>query len=293
MAGTNVNPDAEVFLKKIEEAENEANQYAAFITKLKTSLSRTKKALASKPAVASQVAALVSELDQLKPDPAPPSITALSRSLDDELKKLHGRFRDSFPADLRNACRAAQLPFTALTDGFGVGPFYVTVNVAKESAAFQFAKIDMEIDVPMNAAAIVEQATLLKASLLDDPVDLSRFASDLNEAIRVALARQGKIPKSDWRAELPSIYRELAFIRQSQTKRRKSSQADYSQCRFVVEIKQFIQSDDNMRADEQYQLETAVLENTKNPKKSVYIPRDLSRAFGEGTYYQAILLRHV
>lgn len=49
MAGTNVNPDAEVFLKKIEEAENEANQYAAFITKLKTSLSRTKKRWQASP----------------------------------------------------------------------------------------------------------------------------------------------------------------------------------------------------------------------------------------------------
>jgi hypothetical protein len=291
MAVNNVNPDAEIFLKKIEEAENQANQYAAFIKKLKARLSRTKKALASKPAVASQVSALVSDLEQLKPDPSAPSMAALSRSLDDELKKLQERLRDSFPSDLRNACEAAELPFTALPDGFGVGPFFVTVNVAKESAAFQFAKTDMGIDVPMNVTAIVEQAKLLKASLLDEPVDLSKFVPDLNEAMRVVLARQGKIPKTEWRAELPLVFREMAFIRQSQTKRRKSSKPEYSPCRFVVELKHFLQSTDNMRADEQYRPETAVLENTKNPKKSVFIPRDMSRAFGEGTYYQAILLR--
>ncbi len=293
MAGTNANPDAEVFLKRIEEAENQVNQYAAFIKKLKARLSRTKKALASKPAVAAQVSALISDLEAFKAVPAAPSVAALSHSLAGELNKLQRRFQDSFPGDLRKACEAAKMPFAALSDGFGIGSFYVTVNAAKETAAFRFAKIDMGIDVRMNASAIVDQAASLKASLLDPPVDLRRFASELNEAMRVALARQGKVSKTEWRVELPLVLREMTFIRQSQTKRRKSSQTEYSPCRFVVELKQFIQSSDNMRADEQYQLETAVLENTKNPRKSMFIPRDISRAFGEGTYFQAILLRHV
>lgn len=293
MAVTNANPDSEVFLRKIEEAENQAKQYAAFIQKFKNRLSRTKKALASKPAVASPISALISDLDKLAPAPVPPSVAELSRSLEDELKKLQGRLRDSFPADLRNACDAARLAFSALADGFGVGPFCVTVNVAKETAAFQFAKIDMGIEAPISVSAIVNQAGLLKSALLDEPIDLRKFASDLNEAMRVALARQGNLPKTDWRVDLPVAFREIAYIRQNQIKRRQSSQADYSLCRFVVELKQFIQSDDNMRADEQYRLETAVLENTKNPKKSIFIPQDVSRASGEGTYFQAIVLRHV
>lgn len=293
MAGTKVNPDAEIFLKTIEEAEAHANLYAAFIKKLKARLTKTKKALASKPAVSSQVAALVSDLEQFKANPEAPSVTSLSRLLEEELKKLTGRFRDSFPADLRKACESAQLPFKAQTDGFGVGPFFVIVNIAKETAGFHFAKIDMGIDVPMNVTAIVDQAKVLKSFLLDEPVDFGKFASSLNEAMRVALARQGQIPKAEWRVELPLVFRELVFIRQSQVKRRQSSHAEYSLCRFVIELKQFIQSNENMRADEQYRLETAVLENTKNPKKSVFFPRDLSCSYGEGTYYQTILLRHV
>jgi len=293
MAGSNVNPDAEVFLKKIEEAENQANQYAAFLKEIKSRLSRTKKALVSKPAVASPVSTLTADLEALKPDPPAPSISALSRSLDDELKKLQRRSQESFLADLRKACEAAQLSFTKLAEGFNVGPFYVSINAAKETASFQFAKIDIGLDVPKNVSAIVDQAASLKVALIDEPVDLGKFSSDLNEAMRVALARQGTDPKTEWRVDLPSVFRELAFIRYSQSKGRKSSLSDYSPCRFVVEIKQFIQSDDNMRADEQYRLETAVLENTKNPKKSIFIPRDISRSFGEGTYYQAILLRPV
>lgn len=292
MAGTNVNPDAEAFLKTIEEAENQANEHAAFVKKLKARLTRTKKALLTKP-VAAQASALISDLEAFKSAPSTPSVEKLRHSLEDELKKLQRRFQDSFPDDLRKACEAAGLSFTALPDGFGVGSFYVALNRAKETAAFQFAKIDIDANVLLNASAIVEQAISLKKSLLGEPVDLAKFATDLNEAMRVALARQGTVPKTEWRVELPLVFRELTFIRMSQTKRRKSTQPGYSPCRFVVELKEFIQSTDNMRADEQYRLETAVLENTKNPKKSIFIPRDISRSFGEGTYYQAILLRHI
>lgn len=292
MAVTNVNSDAEVFLKRIEETENQLNEYSAFVKKLKARLTRTKKALPTKP-VAAQVSALISDLETFKSAPSTPSVDSLRHSLEDELKKLHRRFQDSFPGNLRKACEASRLSFAALPDGFGVGTFYVSINSAKETAAFQFAKIDMDTTVPMNATAIVAQATSLKKSLLDEPVDLGRFANDLNEAMRVALARQGKVLKTEGRVELPLIFRELTFIRMSQTKRRKSAQPGYSLCRFVIELKEFIQSTVNMRADEQYRLETAVLENTKNPKKSVFIPRDISRSFGEGTYYQTILLRPV
>lgn len=291
MAGQNINPDAAAFLKRIEEVENQANEQAAFLKKLKARLTRTKKALATKP-VAAQASVLIADLAAFRSFPPAPSVERLQHSLQDELAELQRRIKDSFPGDLRKACEAAGFSFTALPDGFGVGAFFVTVNSAKETAAFQFAKIDMGAAVPLNTTAIVEQAASLKKSLLDEPIDPARFATDLNEAMRVALARQGKVPSTEWRVELPAVFRELTFIRMEQSKRRKPSQAEYSPCRFVIELKEFIQSTGNMRADEQYRLETAVLENTKNSKKSMFIPRDVSRSFGEGTYYQAILLRH-
>ena len=277
MAASVTNPDAEVFLNAIAELESQANDYAAFIKKLKSRLSRATKALKSKPAVASQVSALISDLEALKSAPEAPSVTRSSRVLEDELKKLQGRLQELFPVDLRKSCEAAHLAFKSLPDGFAVGPFYVTTEAAKETAAYQFAKIKTGIEVPLNVSAIVDQAAALKASLIDDPVDLEKFSIDLNEAMRVALARQGKAPKSEWRVELPLVLNELKIIRQPQTKRRKSPQAEYSPCRFVVELKEFMQSVDNMRAEQPYRLETAVLENTKNPKKSIFIPRDISR----------------
>jgi hypothetical protein len=84
----------------------------------------------------------------------------------------------------------------------------------------------------------------------------------------------------------------MAFIRQGvgSTSRKKAGSGDYSLSRFVIELKQFLQSDQNLHADPPFRLEPAVIENTKNPKKSVFIPREVPCGFGEGSYYQAVLI---
>jgi len=98
---------------------------------------------------------------------------------------------------------------------------------------------------------------------------------------------------TELRVELPVVFREMGFIRQSvsSSSRKTSAGAEYSLSRFVIELKQFMQSDQNLHSDQQFRMEAAVIENTKNPKKSVFIPRDVSCGFGEGSYYQAILLQ--
>ena len=48
----------------------------------------------------------------------------------------------------------------------------------------------MGTDVPLTAKSIIEQATILKAALIDLPVDLAKFGDDLYEAMRVTAARQ-------------------------------------------------------------------------------------------------------
>ena len=60
--------------------------------------------------------------------------------------------------------------------------------------------------------------------------------------------------------------------------------------RFVVEIKTLVQSNENLAAARRFRLEPAVIENTKNPNKSVFFPNDLSQGFGEGMYFQALIM---
>jgi hypothetical protein len=286
------NPDAKPFIERIEATEHQVAEYGGFLKKLKLRLSRTKKALASKPAMTSQVAALVNDLNAMRVEPGRPAVPQLIDSLEGQLRTLHRRFQDDFPSELRNGCESANLNFKPLADGFGVGPFLIAIDAQKQICLFQYAKVTVQKDVALNVSAIVAAATGLKASLVDPPVDLAQFRSELHEAMRVAVARrEARQPVTELRVELPVVFREMGFIRQGAggAARKKTRDAEYSLSRFVIELKQFIQSDQNLHSDQQFRLEPAVIENTKNPKKSVFIPRDVSCGFGEGTYYQAIL----
>ena len=291
MTGTQASPDAAVFLDRIAEVEHSVTAYAAYLKKLKSRLSRARKQLTSRPDIAAQMERLLSDLNALKPDPTPPVISELTDSVQGELKKLRHRLHESFPTSLHDACEAAGLDFSVVSDGFAVGPFFVSVNRQKESASFHYAKMELDKGIPLSTPAIVEQAHAWKQALLDTPVDVVSFGDELDEAMRVAVARQKKPSKGDLRVDLPAVFNEMVITRGVARTRGKGAKSDYSRARFVVELKQFIQSTQNLEAERQFHLETAVLENTKNPKKSVFLPRDLECGYGEGTYFQAILLR--
>src|SRR5205085_1758480 len=119
--------------------------------------------------------------------------------------------------------------------------------------------------------------------------NLSALAAQIEEAILVAVARQKKpASRSEMRVELPTLFREMGFIRNGPSSVGRPAEA-YSLPRFVVELKSLIQSETNSKSSRRLRLETAVLENTKDARKSVFIPHDLSVGYGEGTYYQAVV----
>ena len=64
----------------------------------------------------------------------------------------------------------------------------------------------------------------------------------------------------------------------------------YPVARFVVELKSLVSSEFNLGRSRRFKLETAVIENTRNPKKSIFIPNQLDHGYGEGTFFQAIVL---
>ena len=101
---------------------------------------------------------------------------------------------------------------------------------------------------------------------------------------------EGRLPEGRIRSDLPSVYNEMALIRPA-VKRTGSAKTDsgYPIPRFVVELVSLIGSELNERLP-RFRLETAVLENTRNTKKAIFIPNDLKMGHGEGTYYQAIIL---
>lgn len=287
-------PEVRPFLETIEKLQDQLTDTCSFLTKLKARLDKTKKAIKAKPSITAQIRLLIADLQAAKTAAEPPSASQMTESFDGLLRTFQRKLQEGFPANLRQACEDARLDFKAMTDGFVVGPFFVIADVTKETASIQYAKVAVIQDLPLSVQSIVTQAADLKASLIDTPVDLSRFRKDIYEAIRVAVARrEARTPVAELRVDLPASFREMCFIRNAigSSSAKKPSADEYSLARFIIELKQFMQSDDNLQSPQQCRLEPAVIENTKNPKKSIFVPRDIACGFGEGTYYQAIIMQ--
>ncbi len=287
-------PEAKPFLERIEAIQRQLTDTCGYLAKLKARFDKTKKALKAKPSITAQISLLMTDLQAAKSAPEAPSASQMIDALDGLLRAFQRKLQDGFPSNLRQACEGARLEFKAMADGFGVGPFVVVTDVAKETAGFQYAKVNVIQNVPLNVQSIVTQAAALKATLIDAPVDLPRFRKEIHEAIRVSVARrEARTPIAELRVELPASFREMCFIRNTigGPSSKKAGAEEYSLPRFIIELKQFIQSDDNLKSSQQCRLEPAVIENTKNPKKSIFVPRDVACGFGEGTYYQAIIMQ--
>lgn len=287
-------PEVRPFLEAIEKSQSQIADTFGYLSKIKARLDKTKKALKARPSITAQIQVLITDLQAAKSPAELPSALQIAESLDVLLRAFQRKLQDGFPSDLRQACESARLDFKAMTDSFGVGPFVVITDVAKETAVIQYAKVAVVQDVPLDVQTIVSQAAALKESLIDTPVDLSRFRKDIHEAIRVAVARrETRTPVAELRVELPASFREMCFIRNTigSNSAKRGVVDEYSLARFIIELKQFIQSDDNLKSSQQCRLEPAVIENTKNPKKSIFVPRDVTCGFGEGTYYQALVMQ--
>lgn len=264
--------------------EKEVVSFSIHIKKVGARVAKSRKALASRPSSV-ELEKLVTDLRTLAKGQSPPNVTELVDALDKQLPVLRNGLADSFIESLRQMAAKEQLYFHSAGDEFAVGPFLLSVNLAKERASLAYAKVEVA-QLPLVPAECLRLVKQLKAEIIDQPVDLAVIRGQLQEALRVIAARKGKSLAGALRGELPHIFREVGFMRQSDSAR--GSQA-LSLSRFVVELGRLIQSDANIDSEKRLRLETAVLDNTKNSLKSIFIPKDLSQGFGEGTYYQALI----
>ncbi len=221
-----------------------------------------------------------------------PAADDLPRAVAEEIVALEGSQERNFLHELRAAAETAGLPIRQLGEERTLGPFVLRLQPAREKAGLNFAKLPVGGDLPIEAGAIVKRAEELIRTLLTPPKEseLPAIATELEEAIRVACARQkaGSLV-GELRAELPAVYRELTWMRGAARTSRGKDEA-FPLARFVVELKSFVSSEFNLGRSRRIKLETAVIENTRNAKKSVFIPNQLEQGYGEGTYFQAIVL---
>jgi hypothetical protein len=286
MEGNSTNQGVSRVAHELQVIEEHLSGHLAAMRKIKDRLTRARRNIAKGKAV-SELTRLVADFRAMSLPAAPPDPQQLAAGLAPHVRSLAEAYGNSLRRELQRQCEEANVPLRQLADGFGVGPFALTIDVARESASLQYAKVLVVNDLPLNAVGIVKAVQELADPLLQVP-DPALLANRFEEAIRVALVRQKKsLARGAMRVGLPAIFREMAFIC---SKSGAPPANDYPLPRFIVELKTLVQSDQNIQGDRRFRLETAVLENSKDPRKSVFVPNDVSVGYGEGTYFQAIVL---
>jgi len=276
----------------IEAAEKALGERAKHLQKLEKRLAAARRDLTKNKRPIAILNTLIDELRNLPAEPPEPNLRHLVDVLSQYQDSFSGGFQREFFAALRTKAENSSLAFRMGGDQLTIGPFKLAIDTEKGSACLEYAKVEAARDLPLDAQEILTKAKDLEGTLLAPPTDLGALAAQLEEAIRVILARHKRSLVSDeLRAELPAVYRELLFMRQGWSNLvSKRKLTDYSLTHFVVEIKTLLQSEQNLSASRRFRLEPAVIENTRNVNKAIFIPNDLSQGFGEGMYFQAIVL---
>jgi hypothetical protein len=274
----------------IERAERVLRERGALLNKAAGSIGSGKKSLGSNPL--SALRAIIADIRKCPPELCGPDWNVIFEGLTRHESELEGRFQKDFPIALRTAAEEARLSFRGSGGQITVGPFGVHVDYDKCTATLEYAKLEVAKDIPLDPSKLVTEVAMLGDAILAPLSDPKNFALQLEESVRVVVARQRKsIATDELRAELPLVYREMLYLRQawnSPTARRKF--VEYPLARFVVEIKSLLQSEQNFESARRFRLEPAVIENTKNLNKAFYFPKDLADGYGEGMYFQAIVL---
>lgn len=283
-SASNVEPGGAV-LQKLVEFDKSLSLLFSQTKKLHERIGRSVKSM-KKGVSPKELEKLIEELSGLTLTAPLPQVAALADSLRPELPKVKKSFAGSFERELKTLCEQSSIALRQHGDGLVIGPCIVTVDAVRERAEVNYAKYTFA-RLPMHAATVLESIDEFKKSTLDRPVDLKKTKATVDEAVRVSLARKSKPAKGSLRIELPALYREMKFIRDSGAGSKGAE--DFSLPRFVIEIARLLKSDENLNAASSYSLETAVIENANNQQKSIFIPRDPLVGHGDGMFYQAIV----
>ena len=212
----------------------------------------------------------------------------LKKALDDWAQAYERSFLD----ELKEEAKKIDVPFGIAAGTYFLGPFEVVLQFREETCVLKYAKQPVAPAITLDAAQLVAASVELSDLLIKPPVEIEKLAKDFEEAIRVSLIRNKKATEGrELHCPLPELHREMTLLRQDRSRVATSTSfREYPLARFVVELKMLVQAESNLTAAKRFRLETAVIENTGNPKKSVFLPTDVLRGFGEGTYFQAAIL---
>lgn len=279
-------------MREIEQAEQAIGDRISSLQKVRDRLGRARKQIESGKQVVLALESLADDLRQLPPEPPLPNLRELADHASEVARKYCEHGEREFLQAIKGIADAAGMSFGRAGDAITAGSFRIELDWKRGFASAHFAKLEVEKALPLVPKELVSRIEELSKLLLAPPPanSLAGLAKEFEEAIRVCVTRRNGSTVGELRAELPAVYRELRFIRQDDERSGGRRPDYYPIARFIVELKTLVQSELNASRQRRFRLETAVIENTKNPKKSVFIPNDLSKGYSEGTYFQAIIL---
>lgn len=287
-------PDCSV-AEMLKAEEEQLELQLRSLKKVKTAFESGRKKMEKQPSSRKTLEKVIGDLQKLPTDAtesATKAVSAVLPNLQTRLQNLSTDLERDLRKSLQHEAQQTGLDFGVAAGTMFLGPFALSLDLARESASLMYATVPVVQRLPLDAACITATCQQQTELLLAAPGDLARVASDLEQAMRVAVVRTGKNPGgAELRAELPAVYREMIYLQQSATRPlTKASVCEYPLPRFVVELKTLIQSDANLSSKRRFRLETAVIDSTRNSKKSVFVPNDIHKGYGEGMYYQALVL---
>lgn len=293
MTTTGSQSRVEELVEEVKEAEQRLAAAAKVVDRFRKSLRKSRDQLTKTPWPFKAVRLLQSALKDPSEVPFDAGLTRISDCAGSVMDQLQRAFVQNFRKELSAEAAKVAVAFGAIGDELTIGPFSLVLDREGDRATLGYAKSPVCTHLPLDAAKIVAVAKDLSPELLEVPKDMGRLREEFEEAILVVLVREKKSTRlAELRASLPAVFRELTFLRQfGKQSAAQGSRREYTLARFAVEVASLVRSEVNLSSDKPFRLETAVIENTGNPRKSVFIPKDMAKGYGEGMYYQAIVLR--
>jgi hypothetical protein len=275
----------------ISDAESALSESAKTAKSISQQLARAKKSLASGKGVVDVVDSLLKSLGK---SPRLPNLET-PQDLSGRIRQaLEQERRQKTASVLNGIVRAAPdrgLLVKMLADTIALGPFRLAVNEQRLLVSFRYARIPVGSEVPLEVDQVLEEAQLLRAQLLDSIPSGGELMPLWEEALRVAWIRRNPKIGSEIRVALPDLYKEVLILRQGFSYGGTPKSSQYSEARFIIETKTLLQSDQNLKSTTPIKPEAAVIENTKNRRKSMFLPNTIELGYGEGKYVQAVTQR--
>lgn len=258
--------------KKISESDCSCQDLKKLLAELRK-LIEARSPTADEPLFETRAEAFCSEVAASLPAIAEASKKAFWPALEEEAKKLG-------------------LQFGRVGDKEFLDVFEVTADSAKNAVSLIYAKHAAASGVPMQPSAVVKRAQKLGDGIRSwvESARPEELGKQFDEAMSVSLARGGKPVHGDpKRVALPALFREMQLVVQDRAKPLTAETVqEYTMPRFVVDLRTLVTSEWNASASRRYDLEPAVIENSGNTAKAVFIPDAVDAGYGEGKWWQAL-----